>query len=62
MGVATGEGGMGYMSPRFEILGNVPHQKSDFEIKFSEYLPNLKIFRYFQNKVGEIRGEIGILV
>ena len=57
MGVATG--GWGDVSPRFEILGEVLLRNCVFLRQFPEYLHKLSDFQIFQNKVGEIRGEIG---
>ena len=67
MGVATGGGGWGDMSPRFRILGGMSPPEieifKDFFLniyqKFQRF-QKVGIFRYFRNKVGEIQGEVGI--
>ena len=61
MGGATGGGGdAGDFSPRFEIPGGMSPQKSGFLKKIFGIFAIFWIFQYFQNKVGEIRGEIRI--
>ena len=47
------------MPPGSKFLGDVPH-KRDFLRKFYGKLQKISIFKYFQNKVGEIRGELSI--
>ena len=58
IGVATG--GMGGTRPLVRNSGGRPPEIAIFRDFFSEYLPKFHIFHYFQNKVGEIRGEMGI--
>ena len=61
MGVAT-EGDAGDVSPpRFEIPGGMsPPEIAIFKGNFMHIYQYFQIFHYFLNKVGEIRGEIGI--
>ena len=46
--------------PRFEVPGDVPPEITFFKENFMHICQNLQIFQYFQNKVVEIRGAIGI--
>ena len=57
MGVTTG--GMGDASPWFKILVDVSPEIAIKE-NFLNICQKIQIFQYFQNKVAEIRGEIGI--
>ena len=61
MGVAT-EGDGGYMSSSLglEFWGDVPQKMRFLKIFFLNIYRKVGIFRYFWNKVGEIRGEIRI--
>ena len=57
MGAAT-EGGWGTCTPSSEFRGDVPPEIAIFTGTFLNIYRKVGIFRYFRNKVGEIRGEI----
>ena len=59
---ASPPGGMaGTCPPRFEIPGGMsPPEIATFKENCMHICKNFQIFQYFQNKVAEIQGEIGI--